>query len=417
VKKGRITTVILFIVLGILLVLYFIFFNGDEKHYLWNENYEAGNDQPYGVLFMKGLLETYRPEGHFIFNDKKPLKEILTKKTMNTDYVFIGQSLYLDDADREALLRFIRSGNDAFISSLDPPSTLIYQVYNKECVEELGFDTASLDSANMNFYHDTLRTTNGYTYAYRFDNKEYPYYWNFLKGDVFCDSARSITPLGHVSQNRVNFFKLSCGKGNLYIHTNPLVFTNYFLSKEEKVSYVSSVFSHFNGKDILWDEFSKIPFLNNNNNSFNSPLYYILQQPSLKYAWWLFLLAILLYVFFVAKRTQRVVPVLEPKTNTSLEFVNMISSLYYQNGNHLDMARKKMKYFQYFIRSKYGIHMQSVTDDQILKLAEKSKVNAADVTLIFDIYAAIEQESYYNITPHRLEELYNAIERFYKQCK
>ncbi len=49
------------------------------------------------------------------------------------------------------------------------------------------------------------------------------------------------------------------------------------------------------------------------------------------------------------------------KVNTAAEFLNVISSLHYQNPNHLDMARKKMRYFLYFIRAKYNINTQNFT--------------------------------------------------------
>src|SRR5690606_3172074 len=148
----------------------------------------------------------------------------------------------------------------------------------------------------------------------------------YFSDRIFCDSTRSITPLGYQEDGGVNFIRIAAGNGNLYLHSNPLVFTNYFLTNEENVAYASAVFSHLRGKGIVWDEYSKIPFAGNN-NAYNSPLYYILQQPSLKYAWWLLLLTVLLYVVFAARRTQRVIPVIDPKTNSSLEFVNLISSL------------------------------------------------------------------------------------------
>ena len=180
--------------------------------------------------------------------------------------------------------------------------------------------------------------------------------------------------------------------------------------------YASGVFSHLRGKNMIWDEYSKLPFWDDG-NAYNSPLYYILQQPSLKYAWWLLLLSVVIYVFFAAKRTQRIIPVLEPKTNTSLEFVNLISSLHYQNGNHLDMVKKKMKYFLYFIRSKYGIHAQTFTDGDIQKLSEKSKVNIHDVHLIFNQYNLIERNFANDIEANRLVDFYHAIEKFYTNCK
>jgi hypothetical protein len=417
VNKGRVTTIILFAVLGVLLLIFFFYNSGDEKRYQWYESYRADSDQPYGTLFIKKLLKSYRPDEEFIVNDRKSLKDLLdsTDTKINTDYVFIGQSMHLTNEDAEALAFFIYDGNDAFIASLEIPETIVSKIHGYECEHQITYETNYEESVVMNFYHDTLKTAKGFRYTYRYGTDDNNYYWNSVANEVFC-SASPITALGHHTPDHVNFIKIPYGSGNLYLHSNPIAFTNYFLTKSEKADYAASVFSHLNGKNMIWDEYSNIPFLGNN-NSYNSPLYYILQQPTLKYAWWLMLISIVLYVLFAAKRTQRVIPVLEAKTNTSLEFIHLISSLHYQNGNHLDMARKKMKYFLYFIRSKYGIQAQTFKEEHIIKLAEKSKVSQADVESIFRQYHLIERNSNSNIDVNRLLDLFNSIENFYKQCK
>jgi len=418
VKKRRITIIVLFGVLGIVLVLYFIF--NSEKRYNWYESYNTSSDQPYGTLFIKKLLEDYRPEGKLILNKKKSLKHLLdsTAPARNTDYIFIGQSLYVDEGDIQALLGFIAEGNDAFIASLEIPATLVYRMYSiDECDAPITFEPHEARKIALNFFHDSLQTDQGYQYAYRYGAEDYTYHWNAINEGTFCDSTTSITPLGYHGPHRVNFIKIAHGNGNLYLHSNPIVFTNYFLTDAARLDYVSGVFSHLKGRHIIWDEYSKVPFLGNK-NAYDSPLYYILQQPSLKYAWWLMLLTVLLYVLFVSKRTQRVIPVLEPKTNTSLEFVRLVSSLHFQNGSHLDMAKKKMKYFLYFIRSKYGIHEQTFSEESIARLAEKSKVNLMDVKSIFNQYDIIDRNAHHNnIDAGRLAGLYYAIENFYKHCK
>jgi len=109
--------------------------------------------------------------------------------------------------------------------------------------------------------------------------------------------------------------------------------------------------------------------------------------------------------------------VLEVKSNTSLEFLNVISSLHYQNPNHLDMARKKMKYFLYFIRARYGINTQSFAEEHVRRVAEKSKVDIADIQIIHDRYKVIESYSISNDESDRLVGLYQAIDKFYKNCK
>jgi hypothetical protein len=415
VKNKRATIIVVFAVLAGLLLLYFIL-SDDEKRFQWYESYRADSDQPYGTLFIRKMLEGYRPEGKFIFNNKTRLQYLLdSTESHSHDYVFIGQSLFLDEEDVKALAGFIESGGDAFIASLESPEALLNSVYFKECDVQIAFEESEADSVSFNFIHETLRTGNAFRYVYRYGSEDRPYFWNFITAEAFCDSTRSIVPLGNQEGRGVNFIKITVGKGNLYLHSNPLVFTNYFLSKPEKVDYVSGVFSHMDGKSIIWDEYSKVPF-SGNNNAYNSPLYYILQQPSLKYAWWLLLLTVFLYILFAAKRQQRVIPVLEAKTNTSLEFVNLISTLHYRNENHLDMARKKMKYFLYFVRSKYGIHAEKFDDQQIRKLAEKSKVNEADVKAIFEQYSLIEKFQQ-TIEANRLLNLYYSIDNFYTRCK
>jgi hypothetical protein len=416
VKKNQTTTILLFLVLGVSLLLYFFFSGSEEKKYQWYESYKANSNQPYGTSFIKQLLQSYRPGKNFVYNDKKPLHEVLDSlRNKQTDYVFIGQSLHLNKEDAEALLKFIENGNDAFIASIEIPEN-IAGIYFNECDRDITLDQREAGSVTLNFYNENIHTEYGYNYSYRFGGKDHNYYWNAFSEFLFCDSAKSIVPLGYQDPDHVNFLKFQHGKGTIYLHSNPLVFTNYFISKPIKADYASSVFAHLHGKYILWDEYSKVEFTGNNNPEI-SPLYYILEQPALKYAWWMMLACVILYVFFGAKRTQRVIPVLEAKTNTSLEFVKLISALHYQNENHLDIARKKMKYFQYFIRAKYSIHTQMPVAEQIKRLAEKSKVDAQDIQIIFDQYNVIERNSQYNTAVDKLVNLYNAIEKFYKHCK
>jgi hypothetical protein len=416
VKKSNTLIIALFIGLGVLLVLYFTL-NENGKRYQWNESYKTSSDQPYGTLFIQKLLARHKPDQKFILNDKKPLRQILDTAEIKTetDYVFIGQDIFLEDDDKSALLNFIFSGNDAFIATVHLPFEIIDLISISECDDEIFLEHNEALEANLNFFNTNLKTENGYAYRYRYGKTDQSYFWNTLNPEFFCDSMQSTVPLGYIHPDKINFFRFSHGKGNLYIHTNPLVFTNYFLTKPDKTEYVSSVFSYLQGEAIIWDEFSKLQLMPGNNAPEISPVSYILQQDSLRYGWWLMLASALLYSVFAAKRKQRIIPVLEEKTNTSLEFVNMISALHFQNGNHHDMARKKMKYFFYFIRGRYGIQIQMLTEGYQKRIAEKSKVELHILELIAHVFNHVEREPDYNA--NKLVDLHNALEKFYKHCK
>lgn len=409
-------TILILSVLAAALLAYF-YFSEDERHYNWMETYRANSAEPYGTLFIRKMLETYRDHGDFMVNDQKSLKAFLEEvpEPENTDYVFIGERMFLDEASVGALADFLDAGGNAFIASVDPPDALLDAVYYRECGASLDYMEATEDSVRLNFFSDGLRTKSGYEYRYRMVDREYPYPWKYVSDSVLCEATESVVPLGYQQDEKVNFVMIPAGKGHLYLHTTPLVFTNYFMVSRGNLDYVSGVFSHLSGKDMVWDESGKL-FLGNT-NSFNGPLYYILQQPALKYAWWMLLLAVILYIAFASKRRQRIIPVLEPKTNTSLEFVKLVARLHYKNGDHLDMARKKMKYFLYFVRSRYGIHAEKFGDDQIRRLAGKARVRQEDVAIIFSRYSLIDQKFRDDIEVNRLVDLYEAIEHFYRQCK
>lgn len=416
-KDSNLLIKILLTSLAVLLIIYFIYNGQPEIRYQWSETYKSTSDQPYGTLFIQKLLSTYRPGVKFILNDQKPLHQLLdsSKTRTNAAYIFIGQNIFLDSADTRALLNFIYSGNDAFIATVNLPFGIIDPIFIPECDREIFLETNDTLSVTQNFYNAHLKNELGYRYAYRFGNMDLPYFWNTLNPEVFCDSTTSITPLGFIYPDKVNFFRFSYGEGQLYIHTNPLVFTNYFLTHSDKAEYASGVFSHLKGESVIWDEFSKAEFVPKNNAPQVNPIAYILEYESLRYAWWLMLGGALLYTIFTAKRKQRIIPVLEPKSNTSLEFVNMISALHLENGNPHDIARKKVKYFNYFIKAKYGIHAQDLNETHLKRLSAKSKVPLSDLQLVANEVDSVHRTPYYDET--RLMELYKTLETFYKNCK
>ena len=416
-KDNRIVIIAACAVLLVAAIFYFSVRDAGPR-YQWYEYYRASNDQPYGLSFIHKMLQSYRTDGRFTMNDKTPLSHLLkgVEDPGRTDYVFIGNTIYLDEDGTGSLARFIEEGGNVFIASQQPPEELLDAVYFKECGRQIGFKINNTSKVDLNFFHDRLKADKPVSYSYRFIYDDLIYRWHYFNQNIFCDSTKALAALGQMDKEKVNFIRIQAGAGSLYLHSNPLVFTNYFLANREKAGYASAVFSHLDGRDLIWDEFSKIPTYPNS-NSYDSPLYYILQQPSLKYAWWLMLVTVALYVYFASKRKQRPIPVREPKRNTSLEFVNMISRLHYKNGNHLDMAHKKMKYFLYFVRSKYGIHAEKFKEEHIRRLAAKSKVGFRDVEVIFSRYYLIEEKFKTNIEANRLVDLYDSIDNFYKQSK
>lgn len=186
---------------------------------------------------------------------------------------------------------------------------------------------------------------------------------------VFTTVEKSTGILGYNTspEGRVNFIRIKKGKGNLYLHTEPLFVTNYYLLKPGNEKYAADVFSYLPDRKTVW-------FMGEGKAAAKSasPLRFILSQPALKYAWWLFLGGLLLFVVFTARRRQRVVPIVEPLKNNSVEFVKSIGNLYLQEGEILDMMAKKGQYFLYRVRTELLIDTQELDDVFAGKLQQKT---------------------------------------------
>lgn len=165
---------------------------------------------------------------------------------------------------------------------------------------------------------------------------------------------------------KVNFIKIKKGKGNIFVHTEPLVLTNYHLLKNEDKKYAEAVFSYLPNRETVWfvEDISVVVS--------QSPMRVILAHPPLKYAWWLFLFGLLLFAIFTAKRKQRIVPVIEPLRNKSVEFVRSVGNLYLQEGDFHDMMAKKAQYFLYKIRTELLIDTHILDENFIKKLHLKT---------------------------------------------
>ena len=168
-----------------------------------------------------------------------------------------------------------------------------------------------------------------------------------------------------------NFLKIYHGKGTIYVHSNPIVFTNYYLLKD-KETYAENVLSYLPSSTLFWDpqiKFSKYANKDNNNQSvFN----FFLKHKSLTWFLAVILFGVLLFMIFNARRKQRVIPIIHPLKNTTIAFTQTISSLYLKEQNHKNLIDKKIKYFLEKVRTKYFLDTNNLNKEFIQKLASKS---------------------------------------------
>lgn len=412
------------LVLVILVLLTLVFLGNLRKRLDWSASYKADSKQPYGGYVIAELLKSYFPgKGFATLRDS--INGELPENVTNTNYVFIGEGLFLDSLDVQAILTYVENGNTAFISSRTIPNELMSYVYYDDCSENDWDDYVTIeDSAvQINLSHPNLKVNKDFKYHYNYRNDIRNYVWSYIDKDYFCEDEFSLKDLGSMNDDYINFAKVRYGRGHFYLHTTPLAFSNIAMLDSLHLEYANRVFSYLTPGKIYWDEYSKTfeAVARRHNNPSNralskeSPLQYVLSQPPLAWAWYLLLAIGLLFLLFRTKRRQRVIPVLEPNTNTSLEFVSTIGRLYFLQNSHKKLALQKMKLFLNFVRERYHLRGSETDEEFVQKLVAKSEVPRALIDKIWLMYRNISGSNL--MTENSLIAFHQLMEEFYKKAK
>lgn len=419
-------SIFIFAMVGLLLVGLFYWLNKDNPNHDWSETFEEPSEEPYGTYVVYELLQNYF-SGHDFHTISTSIEQDLPVDStlQNSNFIFIGQAIQMDSLDISQLVQFIENGNNAFFSTKTIPYELMDYFYEYEC--DQGWEDYYKFGDTMvqiNLFDPVLRADSNIVYSQLYKNKADYYQWHYIRDTLLCTDTDVIFPLGEIDDNYVNFVRLPKGKGQLFLHTTPLAFTNVQLLEKERLDYVSKVFSYLTEGDIYWCEVNRISeivgrMMNNkyddNAPSRESPIKYILSQPSLAWAWYISLGLGILFIGFRAKRKQRIIPVLAENQNTSLEFISTIGKLHFIQNNHLNLCKEKMKLLLTDIRNRYSIPTNDLDEEFVHRLAAKSEVPKELITKILLYHKNISSSEF--VTENTMVEFHQLIKLFDEKCK
>lgn len=417
-----------FAILGLtalLLLIFFIFMQKEGRRYNWQETYREESKDPYGTYISHQLLQEYFPEQAFYTLDESLGTSLDSTATGN--YLAIGEAVYFDSLSLLRLSDFVYRGGNAFIATKTIPYDLMREYIYESCNEAPWEDYYFLNDTlvSLNVFHRDLADSLGFDYKYVFYGDTKNYNWHYIDSLFFCDEAHSLVELGGIDDQYINFAKKEYGQGNFYLHTNPIAFTNIQLLDELGLAYSTKVFSHLEEGPIYWDAYSRTAeeVCRRRNQmagygdrkASEGPLKYILAQASLAWAWYIALVLSLLYLFFRAKRKQRVIPVLEENKNTSLEFISTIGRLYFLQNDHRKLSVQKMRLFRNFIRERYNFSVSPSDGSFIAKLEARSEVPIHVIEKIILMNKNIQASDF--VSEKTMVDFHQVLDLFYKNCK
>ncbi len=379
-----------------------------------SESYRRTDKLPFGSFIAYKGFQSQFPD-YWINIVEKPFDK--TWEDLREDsvanyslYFLITKNLVLSINQVNAMIAYVKAGNDLFISADYIDNKLLDALY---CTTNRMGEIVNEVNGKMNDTHVSM------FYGNDFKSPEYGYYYfPFLNYFSSYDTAYSRV-LGLNEINLPNYIVLFSGKGRLYLHLAPRIFSNYFLLTKNNYRYFKYVTGYLRQEPqyIYWDEYYKdFSSTKNKKNLGNSDhfssLNVINQNPSLRWAFYIALAGILLFALFNIKRKQKIIETVKQNSNATVAFTETIGRLYFQQKNNHDLAEKMITYFYENLRRKYFLNTSVINKEFIISLSGKSGVSKTETNILFELIKKIQVQE--NITDEELLQLNLKIENFKK---
>lgn len=312
---------------------------------------------PYGTFILFNQLKE-------LFTQKPEVLRIPVYDQVNNSedsgevYILVAGEISTTGADDKELFKYISRGNTVFMAAENFSKGLRDTLKIK--VKSVFYTEFDKDSVSLHLVNPAF----GKKVSYPMQKHTVDGYFSEF------DTAKA-TILGMNNKDKVNFIRFDIGSGHLLIHAAPMAFTNYSILTENNNRYIEQALSYLpkGATAVYWDEYYKI-----GRGGPTTPLRVILSRPPLRAAYFLALASIILFIIFQSKRKQRIIPVLEKPRNATMDFVETVSRVYYNQQNHRNIALKKVTYLLDNIRSSYGLQTQNLDEVFEERLAHKSGV-------------------------------------------
>ncbi|MDB4902690.1 MAG: hypothetical protein JWQ63_1971 [Mucilaginibacter sp.] len=382
------------IIAGLLLAAYIIAQLNRPKTTNWVETFSSKEKTPFGTYILFNRLKDLFPNARIIPYHQPVYNVIAEDSIKEASYIIVCGDIELSKSDYKQLIKYIERGNDVFIAA---------EYFGKLLDKNL--------SVKTDFKYNRGNIPVNFVSPYLNPKKHFGI--NKWAGNYYFskfDTLNSVV-LGENIDHKANFIRYTFGKGSLYLAANPKLFTNYSLLKPQGAEYAATALSYLKSTpQIAWDE-----YYTQGNTGDESPMRVFLRNPTLQWAYYIAIFSLLIFVLFEIKRRQRIIPVIEPLSNSTLEFVNVVGQVYYEKRNNANIAHKKILYLLEHLRDDYQLKTNKLDNEFIEKLSSKLGIESMLAYELVDYIKYIGNQQ--QVTDSELIELNKLIEKLYIQSR
>lgn len=386
-----------YFVLGTILLVVVVLQYLQPKPINWKRSYNRNDKIPFGCYAIFGLLKNFAADVKVNKVTTYELNE--SKPGTGNALIVVNENLEMSALDTRSLLLFIEKGNTVVLSA-NQFGRVLEDTLHLETAYNYYFSTGPLDSMLKKpaFEIKYVQPNNNLKNKYKYPAVATESY--FTKFDTATYRIVAVNK----AQKPVILSKKT-GKGKLIVCSLPDVFGNLFIVDHQNRYFTYTLLSMLNTKTIIWDEFYK-PYKIREKGLFQ----FIFESDPLYMAYCIFILTLIVFMVFEMKRRQRSIPVIDPPKNTTLEFIDVVSHVYFNSSNHKYIAGEAIHYFYFDIRRKFGVNTTMINADFYTTMHRLSGVAFEEVKNLFTYCENIKNAPL--LTQNDLLELNNRINKF-----
>lgn len=326
----------------------------------WTDSFEAGDTRPYGSDVLVSVLPDLFPRAPVESVDRPPYLHLRDTTWTNTRYLFVTREFAPDPVEAGALLDYVARGNVLFVAAsvldgaLSDSLGIVVEAADPFTQRFRASDPASnTDSTTLQFAAPSLQRSEGYRFR-RDVGVSIATAVDTSSTTLLASIARTDSTGPSFDATRPVLLRRPWKSGAVVVATTPRAFTNVHLLREASAGFASAALSYVptTTSPVFWDAHHKPLAV-----SAETPLRYVLSEPALRTAWWLLLAGVVVFVVMQGRRRQRIIPVVEPPSNATVEFAETVGGLYHRTGTHADLARNKIRYFLASLRESIDVSL------------------------------------------------------------
>lgn len=370
------------IFLVIVVVLYVFYELQKPKQLNWTATYHENHSIPFGASATQDLMKDMF-DSQALTSAYKTVYELVNEDSTTDNLLIVADGIGMDKNDVSALLSFVNAGGTAMISAKDMGGELLDTLGFGVVVRNptLAYDFKAIQEALSGEALETISLNISSTQKREFSVS------TIATTSYFSDLEETKFEIMAVNEaNEAVLVRYKGLKGDLFISTLPLLFTNYFVLDENTTELTAALLSLFPKEvPLIHNEYYQMGRL-----EAQTPLRVILSNPSLKWAFFILLFTLLIFIFFESKRRQRVIPLITPLKNLSIEFVETLGRLYYRQSNHLKLAEKRVHYWKDFVRGHYNLRTDHFDERFASDLANKSGQSLKAINILLELIKRVD---------------------------